>query len=111
MKLHKYIILNIISIISIIGAANLLLSAYNIIPEAFSEIIYTFTKFGIVVILCVATGIEFHIRHEHPQLLPNLSFRNNILYKFHIFIFYTGFLIFCLKIVLLCIFPFLIFVI
>ena len=109
MKLHKYITLNIISVITIVNVTFLIFSAYNIIPKTISEIIFLYTKFGIVLIFSAFALIEFHIRHEKPNLLPDISIKNNVFEKFHIFIFYLGLIFACTKLILFCIFPFLLF--
>ena len=105
MSLHNYYISNLISSLSIINIICFVLSSQEIIPENLSSIIYLFTRFGAMLILLVILLIEFHIRHEHPDLLPKFAVNNKIIKPIYLLIFYTGFSIFCLKAIIFFIFP------
>lgn len=95
--------------ITIINVITVSLSAYDMTSKSIAEIIYTFTRFGVTLVLCIWAIIEFHIRHENPSLLPIISIKNKIFKIMHVFIFYIGFFFFCLKILLFCMFPYAIF--
>lgn len=112
MSLKKSIILNIIAFITLLNLC--LLTGHFTVCKSVNEYEFSsclfdlplkFTSFGITFLLACLLPLEFYIVNVNPKFRPEINIQNKLIKKLYSVLFFTGFYLFILRLIIFFLFP------